>query len=83
MAFLPKRWHPERCTTLSMAHQLIDFEAACNEVYEKFLTSGISKADQSPFVILREVFADGTRCSLPVTEELVKTYIEKDFEVSI
>ena len=66
-----------------MAHQLIDFEAACNEVYEKFLTSGISKADQSPFVILSEVFADGTRRSLPVTDELVKTYIEEDFGVSI
>lgn len=65
-----------------MAHLLLDFETVCNDVCKRFQDFGVSKADRSPIITLTEVFADGRRCTVPVTGDLLETYIEKDFEVS-
>lgn len=72
-----------RSSTLAMAHNFITFEATCNEICERFKVSGEPLADDSLSLTLTELFADGQVRSLPVTEKVVETYIEKDFAVSI
>jgi len=59
-----------------MAHHLVDLEHVCNEILEKLA------AAKSPSLTLTELSADGSLRTLPVTEELVQTYIERDFGVS-
>ena len=59
-----------------MAHLLMDLANICDKISEK-----LDVADP-PSLTLIELLANGRLRTLPVTEELVETYVEKDFLVS-
>lgn len=59
-----------------MAHHLFDLDDVCDGIREKL------DADKPPSLTLTELSADGRLRTLPVTNELVDTYIEQRFGVS-
>lgn len=61
-----------------MSHHLIELEDVCNEIREKLASLGVANA---PSLTLAELLSDERLRSTAVTEEFLKTYIEKDFGV--
>jgi hypothetical protein len=55
-----------------MAYHLFDFEQACDQ---------ICSSSSVPAAVLVETSPDGLLRSRPVNEQLVESYIEKDFKV--
>jgi hypothetical protein len=65
-----------------MAHHLFDFEKMCDEVCTSALDDIGPDSNEEVPVVLMEAQHDGKVTISPITEELLSTYIEKDFKVN-
>jgi hypothetical protein len=64
-----------------MAHTLVDFEATCDDICTP--ASDIEALDENNVVspTLIDISPDGKFFSRPVTEEIIRAYLENDFKV--